>query len=112
MTSLPVNCFIHPAGRPINTSWLKVLRRLVESAQYGSFAPGHDAFGNAMAVSFFSTLECDYLAKHHFTSHAHARLILFRFIQGWYHPHRRNSAPGQRSLLAFEHLRAVPSIVG
>jgi len=34
MASLPVNCFIHPAGRPINTSWLKVLRRPVESAQY------------------------------------------------------------------------------
>jgi len=36
MASLPVNCFIHPAGRPINTSWLKVLRRPVESAQYAS----------------------------------------------------------------------------
>ncbi len=36
MASLPVNCFIHPAGRPINTSWFKVLRRPVESAQYVS----------------------------------------------------------------------------
>jgi hypothetical protein len=32
MASLPVNAFIHPAGRPINTSQLKVLRRPVESA--------------------------------------------------------------------------------
>jgi len=32
IASLPVNCFIHPAGRPIHTSWLKVLRRPVESA--------------------------------------------------------------------------------
>ena len=36
MASLPVNCFIHPAGRPINTSLLRVLRRPVESAQYVS----------------------------------------------------------------------------
>ena len=36
IASLPVNCFIHPAGLPINTSWLKVLRRPVESAQYVS----------------------------------------------------------------------------
>ena len=34
--SLPVNCFIHPAGLPINTSWLEVLRRPVESAQFTS----------------------------------------------------------------------------
>jgi hypothetical protein len=36
MASLPVKCFIHPAGRPIKISWLKVLRRPVESAQYVS----------------------------------------------------------------------------
>jgi putative transposase len=41
IASLPVNCFIHPAGLPINTSWLKVLRRPVESAQYTSIAFGN-----------------------------------------------------------------------
>jgi putative transposase len=34
--SLPVSCFIHPAGLPINTPWLNVLRRPVECAQFGS----------------------------------------------------------------------------
>ena len=34
MASLPVNCCIHPAGRPINTSLLRVLQRQVEFAQY------------------------------------------------------------------------------
>ena len=37
----PVNSFIHPAGLPINTSIIGVLRRLsapVESAQYASSA--------------------------------------------------------------------------
>ena len=32
----PVNFCIHPAGRPINTSMIKVLRRPVESTQYVS----------------------------------------------------------------------------
>ncbi len=32
IASLPVSCFIRPAGRPINTSKLKVLRRPVECA--------------------------------------------------------------------------------
>jgi integrase-like protein len=37
IADLPVNAFIHPAGRPINTSTLEVLRRPVESTQYTSF---------------------------------------------------------------------------
>src|SRR5215218_4539218 len=36
----PVNAFIHPAGLPINTPTITVLRRPVESAQYTSWAFG------------------------------------------------------------------------
>jgi hypothetical protein len=36
IADLPVNAFIHPAGLPINTSTIKVLRRPVESTQYTS----------------------------------------------------------------------------
>jgi hypothetical protein len=36
--ALPVNAFIHPAGLPINTSKIEVLRRPVESAHYTSAA--------------------------------------------------------------------------
>jgi hypothetical protein len=32
IVSRPVSSFIHPAGRPISTSWMKVLRRPIESA--------------------------------------------------------------------------------
>lgn len=48
IASLPVNCFIHPAGRPINTSWLKVLRRPVESALAALVGMVNDAFGFAL----------------------------------------------------------------
>ncbi len=61
-----------------------------------------DAYDNAMAESFFSTLECECLAKYRFPSHTEARLILFRYIEGWYNPHRRHSALGHRSPMAFE----------
>ena len=70
-----------------------------------------DAYVNAMAEDFFSTLECECLAKYSFTLQAHARLVLVRNIEGWYNPHRRHSALGQCSPLAFEHLYAVPSSV-
>ena len=68
-----------------------------------------DAYHNALADSFFFTLECECLAKHRFTSQAHARLVLFRYIEGWHNPRRRHSALGQRSPLAFKQLHAVTS---
>lgn len=55
-----------------------------------------------MAESFFATLECELLARRRFTSHAEARLALFRYIEGWYNPHRRHSALGQQSPITFE----------
>lgn len=36
-----------------------------------------------------------------------ARPAIFQFIEGWYNPHRRHSAPGQRSPLALERLMSA-----
>lgn len=102
-----------------------VIHHSDQGSQYSAFAFGQrcrtlgvrpsmgsrgDAYDNAMAESFFSTLECECLAKHRFTSHTEARMVLFRYIEGWYNPHRRHSALGQRSPLAFEQLHAVQSL--
>ncbi len=54
-----------------------------------------DAYDNAMAESFFATLEVECLAKHRFTTHSEARLAVFRYIEGRYNPHRRYGALGQ-----------------
>ena len=61
-----------------------------------------DCFDNAMCESFFATLECELLAKHRFHSQAQAMPIVFEFIEGWYNTHRRHSALGQISPIAFE----------
>jgi putative transposase len=50
-----------------------------------------------MAESFFATLECELLNRRTFRSQAEARTAIFRYIEGWYNPHRRHSALGQRS---------------
>ncbi len=61
-----------------------------------------DAYDNALAESFFATLECELLDRRRFRSQAEARTAIFQFIEGWYNPHRRHSALGQRSPITFE----------
>ncbi len=62
-----------------------------------------DAYDNAVAESFFATLECELLARHRFTTQADGRVAVFTYIEGWYNPHRRHSTLGQRSPIRFEH---------
>ncbi len=93
-----------------------MLRRPVESAQYTSIAFGRrlkqagiqpstgsvgDCFDNAMAESFFASLECELIDRESWKTRTEARLAIFDFIEGWYNPHRRHSALGYLSQMAF-----------
>ena len=61
-----------------------------------------DCFDNAMAESFFATLECELIDRRCFQTQAEARMAVFEYIEGWYNPHRRHSALGQVSPAEFE----------
>ena len=61
-----------------------------------------DAYDNAMAESFFSTLECELLSRRRFASQAEARMACFSFIEGFYNPIRLHSALGYRSPINYE----------
>ena len=61
-----------------------------------------DCYDNAMAESFFASLECELLDQSSFRNHAEAKGELFRYIEGWYNTHRRHSAIGYRSPVNFE----------
>jgi putative transposase len=61
-----------------------------------------DCFDNAMAESFFATLECELLARTTLKTQAEARIAVFTFIEAWYNPHRRHSALGQMSPVNYE----------
>lgn len=63
-----------------------------------------DAYDNAMAESFFATLECELLNRRRFKTQVEARHAIFRFIEGWYNPHRRHSALGNKSPISYEKL--------
>jgi putative transposase len=98
-------------------SFIEVLQRPIESTQYTSYAFGKrcqeagvmpsmgsvgDAYDNAMAESFFATLERELLSRHRFKSQAEAKMAVFEWIEGWYNPHRRHSALGYRSPVNYE----------
>lgn len=61
-----------------------------------------DCYDNAMAESFFATLECELLSRSVFRTHAEARAALFDYLEIFYNRRRRHSALGYLSPDAFE----------
>ena len=93
------------------------LSRFAPATQYTSIAFGNhcqdagvspsmgtvgDCFDNAMAESFFATLECELLDRTVFRTRDEARLEVFDFIEGFYNPKRRHSSIGYLSPVKFE----------
>jgi len=66
-----------------------------------------DAYDNALCESFFASLECELLDRYHFKSQTEGRLAVFRYIEGWYNPHRRHSALDYQSPVNYERSHEV-----
>lgn len=61
-----------------------------------------DAYDNAMAESFFASLECELIDRRIWKTKPEARTALFTWIEGWYNPRRLHSSLGYLSPLKFE----------
>jgi len=61
-----------------------------------------DCFDNAMAESFFASLECELLWKQPFKTQEQARRAIFEYIEGFYNPHRLHSGLAYLSPVDFE----------
>jgi putative transposase len=61
-----------------------------------------DAYDNAMAESFFTSLEGELIERSTFQSKAQARMAVFTWIEGWYNPRRRHSGLDYLSPMNFE----------
>lgn len=61
-----------------------------------------DAYDNAMAESFFGSLEAELIERHSFESKSQARMAVFTWIEGWYNTRRRHSGLGYLSPMNFE----------
>jgi putative transposase len=77
-------------------------KRCREAGVRPSMGSVGDAYDNAMAESFFATLECELLDRRRFKTQAEARIAVFDFIEGFYNPRRRHSSLGYLSPIDFE----------
>jgi putative transposase len=77
-------------------------KRCREAGVMPSMGTVGDAYDNAMAESFFATLERELLSRRRFKSQAEAKMAVFEWLEGWYNPHRRHSSLGYRSPVNYE----------
>jgi transposase InsO family protein len=67
-----------------------------------------DCYDNAVAESFFATLEFELVMKHDWETREDARRAIFRYIETWYNRRRRHSTLGYVSPAVYEeHLQAA-----
>jgi putative transposase len=99
---------IHHSDQGSQYTSLAFGNRCTEMGVRPSMGTVRDAHDNAMAESFFASLECELLQRRSFKSKVEARSALFTYIEGWYNPRRRHSALGYLSPMNFEerHRRA------
>ena len=85
------------------TSWA-FGRRLRAAGLLGSMGSIGDAYDNALAESFFSTLQRELLDEKRWQSREELALAVFEWIEGWYNPRRRHTNIGSLSPIDYETL--------
>jgi len=103
---------IHHSDRGCQYTSYAFGKRCQEAGIMPSMGSVGDAYDNAMAESFFATLERELLNRRNFRSQAEAKMAIFEWLEGWYNPHRRHSALGYRSPVNYERAhqhRSAPS---
>jgi transposase InsO family protein len=86
-------------------------RRLRETGLVASMGTVGDALDNAVAESFFATLECELLDRHHWPTRQGLRTAVFDFIEIFYNRQRRHSTLDYHTPASYEqqHLPPAPA---
>lgn len=102
----PTSGVIHHSDQGCQYTSFAFGRRCREAGVVPSMGSVGDCFDNAMAESFFATLETELLDRTRFRNRTEARLAVFDYIEGFYNPRRRHSALGQLSPAEYERRHA------
>ena len=83
---------VHHSDKGAQYTSLAFGKRCRQMGVLTSTGSAGDCFDNAMAESFFATLECELIQRRAFQTQAEAHMAVFQFIEGWYNTRRRHSA--------------------
>jgi len=97
---------IHHSDQGTQYTSIAFGRRCEKAGVKPSMGSVGDCYDNAMAESFFATLECELLDRQPMRTQREARERVFEFIEAWYNPHRRHSSIGYLSPVEFERRNA------
>ena len=98
----PGEGLIHHSDRGTQYTSIAFGRRCREAGIALSMGSTGDCFDNAMAESFFASLETELIDRSSWRTRAEARLAVFDYIEAFYNPKRRHSALGYLSPAEFE----------
>ena len=82
-------------------------QRLRAAGLLGSMGTVGDALDNAVAESFFASLQCELLDRHTWPTRAGLARAMFSWIETFYNPTRRHSTLGYLSPIDFEAANAA-----
>jgi transposase InsO family protein len=81
---------------------VRYTQRLVDAGARPSMGTVGDSYDNALAENFFSSLKVERIYRTSYRTREEADLDLFRYIDGWYNPHRIQRRLGWRSPEEYE----------
>lgn len=93
---------IHHSDRGSQYTSFAFGKRCREVGIRPSMGSAGDCYDNALAESFFATLECELLERKKFRTREEAARAVFEYLEGWYNPYRRHSSIGQVSPRRYE----------
>lgn len=101
----PAAGLVHHSDRGSQHTSVEFGGRLKEAGLLPSMGSVADAYDNALAESFISTLKRELLYRHSWPSRESVRAGIFEYIECFYNPRRRHSSLGQMSPAEYEQAR-------
>ena len=98
----PAPGLIHHSDRGSQYASTEYRAELAAHGMVASMSAKGDCYDNAVAESFFSTLEFELRRKHEWQTREEARRAIVRYIEFWYNRRRRHSTLGYLSPAAYE----------
>ncbi len=93
----PAAGVVHHSDRGSQYASLAFGTTLGDSGLVASMGSRGDAYDNALAESFMSTIKMELIERQSWKTRDQARLAVFRYIESFYNPLRRHSALGMHS---------------